>query len=321
MIGYSIMTPAVSSFLFDNDPAKVQELSGFAAPATYTFEGKKLSKEVEINSFIQKTNEKWPDITINELKLINYGDAGMHIKVGGSPQYEDRLLSTGHLTFRVADGSVVDIKDPYGGADYTTGARNLMLRLHYGDYGGYGMKLIYFILGLITCFVIISGVLIWLTARDRKATSMAKRKFNSWLVRVYLAISLSMLPVTAFTFIAVKCFAEGSGETRMHFIFQIFFWSWLALSVLLLVVRSNYLANKICLVLGGILGICVPVANGIMTGNWPWKTFNEGYFQIFVVDVFWIALSVTALLIAFKLKTRDESEINPKRVKKTITTS
>jgi uncharacterized iron-regulated membrane protein len=316
IVGYTIMTPAVQSFLFNDDAAKMQEISSFAGAPDYTFTGKKLSEPPIIAPFIEKTKEKWPDLAINELQLINYGDANMHVKVGGSPQFEDQLLGTGHLTFRVADGSVVETEDPYASIGYTEGARNLMLRLHYGDFGGYGMKLIYFILGLITCFVILSGVLIWLTARDRKATSPAKKTFNSWLVRIYMAACLSMLPVTAFTFIAVKCFADGFSGTRMDFIFHIFFWSWLGLSVLLLFLRSNYLANKICLVLGGILGIAVPVSNGIMTGNWPWETWRLGYFQIFVVDVFWLALSITALLVAFKLKPRDEAESKDKRFPK-----
>lgn len=316
IVGYSIMTPTVQSFLYDGDAAKIQEISGFTGGPEYTFEGKKLSEPTKIAPFIEKTREKWPDLAINELQLINYGDANMHVKVGGSPQFEDKLLGTGHLTYRVSDGAVVETEDPYAGVGYADGARNLMLRLHYGDFGGYGMKLIYFILGLITCFVIISGVLIWLTARDRKATSQAKRTFNSWLVRVYMAVCLSIFPVTAFTFIAVKCFADTYSGARMDFIFQFFFWTWLVVSVLLLFLRSNYLANKICLILGGILGIMVPVSNGIMTGNWPWETFRQGYFQIFVVDVFWLALSITALLVAFKMKPREKTEPNRKRAAK-----
>lgn len=36
-------------------------------------------------------------------------------------------------------------------------------------------------IGIISCFIIISGILIWLVARDKKSVAEKKRKFNAWI--------------------------------------------------------------------------------------------------------------------------------------------
>src|SRR5690606_13187652 len=156
-------------------------------------------------------------------------------------------------------------------------------------------------LGLVSCFVIISGVMIWLVARDKKSVSEKKRRFNSWLVWIYLAICLSMFPGTAITFVGVKVFVPGFDASRMTRVYQIFFYSWLLLSVLFTLKRDNYFTNKYTLMSGALIGFLVPVVNGIVAGNWMWVTFRVGYYDIFFVDVFWVLLSATALIVALKL--------------------
>src|SRR5690606_10893085 len=216
--------------------------------------------------------------------------------------YSDELLGTGHLTYRVRDGKLVHQKDPYNNISYAEGAPDLLRRLHYGDFGGYGMKLVYLVLGFITCFVILSGVLIWLVARKNKSVSEAKQRFNKWLVHIYMAICLSLYPITAIAFIAMKLFADNTEIPRMTFLYRVFFWGWLAFIVFFILKRNDRFTNTASLLLGGILGLFVPISNGIVTGNWPWVSWSKGYSQIFVVDVFWLALSLTAFAVLLKLR-------------------
>jgi len=82
----------------------------------------------------------------------------------------------------------------------------------------------------------------------------------------------------------------------------VFFWGWLILSVLFTTKHDNYFTNKTCLILGSFFGILVPIANGIMTGNWIWVSLSKGYTQIFVVDIFWVLLSITAFFAVLKIK-------------------
>lgn len=175
-----------------------------------------------------------------------------------------------------------------------------------GDFGGTGLKVVYFVLGIISCFVILSGVLIWLVARDKKHIAEKKRKFNAWIGWLYLAVCLSMYPVTAFTFCAVKLFVVDFDAGRMGAIYGIFFYTWLALIVFFTLKRDNYFTNKYTLISGSVLGFLVPIANGIVSGNWLWKTFSEGFYTIFLIDAFWLILSIITFTVAIGLKRKQD---------------
>ncbi|WP_236977297.1 PepSY-associated TM helix domain-containing protein [Membranihabitans maritimus] len=307
IIGYTVMLEPVKSILYDGDADKMSKDAYYSYQSDFEFTGKKLTKDFSLNDYVRQTKERWENFRINQLEIFNYGDENMHIKVKGAYDYGTKFLGSGHMVYRASDNKVIDVKDPSDRTTYLEGAANTIQRLHYGDFGGYGMKIIYFILGLVSCFVILSGVMIWLVARNKKNVPERKKKFNTWLVRIYLSICLSMYPITAITFIAVKLFSENYTGTNMEFIYKVFFWGWLAMSALLLIKRDNYFTNKICLFLGAIFGFLVPISNGITTGNWPWISFAKGYSQIFVVDIFWLVLSITALLVTLKLKRREEA--------------
>ena len=308
IIGYMVMFPPVQSFIYGNDVQAFTKDIQYEENPTYEFTYQPLETVPSINDFVARTLNKWPDIKLTALDVINYGDQSMHVKIYGAPDFDQKLLGTGHITYRVQDGQVVNTKDPYGKISYAEGSLNLLRRLHYGDFGGYGMKLIYLLLGFITCFVILSGVLIWLVARDKKHVAPAKRIFNKWLVHIYMAACLSLYPVTAATFTAIKVFGSDLGDTRQTFMYHVFFYSWLGLSLVLIALRNNYLINKICLILGSILALCVPVANGLVTGNWPWVSWSSGFSQIFVVDLFWILMSLSSIAVVFKLNNKDASK-------------
>ncbi|MDN3663861.1 PepSY-associated TM helix domain-containing protein [Algibacter miyuki] len=306
IIGYSIMLPPIETFLFNNDTKEFNKALNTEKTMTYDLKGEAFHGAISYNSFIEKTKDKWPNLKINKLEIYNYGDANMHVKVEGHPLFKDKFIGTGHLTFNAINGDVVDEKNPYLKTSYVEGSTDVLKRLHYGDYGGYGMKLIYFVLGLITCFVIISGVLIWLVARDKKNVPEYKRKFNGWLVNIYMAICLSIYPMTALVFLVVKCFSNDYEGGKKALIYNVFFYGWLAISTFFIIKRDNYFTNKASLLLGSILGFLVPISNGIVSGNWPWVTWEKGYTQIFVMDVFWILLSITALAVVFKLKPKEK---------------
>ncbi|MEM8901388.1 MAG: PepSY domain-containing protein, partial [Bacteroidota bacterium] len=165
------------------------------------------------------------------------------------------------------------------------------------DYASMGLRLISFILGLLSCYVVLSGVMIWLVARDKKLTSDKERRFNRRVVWWYLAICLSMYPVTALEFSLVKLFPGGG----MSFLYRTYFMSWLTLSLFFVWRKDNAFILKWSLLSGGILGLLIPLVNGITSGKWIWVSILEGYDQILLVDLMWLMLSSMSIWVAFKL--------------------
>ncbi|QEC51840.1 putative iron-regulated membrane protein [Anseongella ginsenosidimutans] len=297
--------------LYGDNPDKVYEDLGYTAATEAEYLNKPLEQVPDIRQFIGKTEEMWPDAFIKLVTVKNYGDQGMQLAIQADADHRKSFAGTGVMVYDLHTGEVLQQKSPYGQATYVNGLRSLIYRLHFGDYGGYFLKVIYFIMGIMGCLVIVSGILIWLVARDKNSVPPHKRKFNFWLSNVYLATCLTMFPVTAFTFIAVKMNAPADQD----FIYHVYFYSWLILALYYIVRRDINRTNRETLLLGAVLSLCVPVTNGIYSGNWPWKTFADGAMDIFFLDLLWIAIAVVAYISYLKVRTRklEDIKLKPKK--------
>ncbi|ULC59008.1 PepSY domain-containing protein [Flaviramulus sp. BrNp1-15] len=300
MIKVLLVAPNVM-VLYDGNQTKFYEDLGYIHPH-FEFENKKLQNNFSIQKYSEKTKAMWDNFNVVEIHIFNYNDANMHVLVNGHLGYNSKFNGGGEAIYKVSTGELVSKKDPTQKTSYLEGVKNVLYRIHYGDYGGYALKFISFLLGLISCFVIISGVMIWLTARDKKNIPEKKRRFNEGVVRIYLAICLSMYPITAASFIAVKVFQPAN----QSFVYNFYFIGWLLLTVLFILKKDNYFTNKMCLVLGSVFGFLIPITNGLTTGNWIWKSFLNQETQLFFVDAFWIVLASLTLYVSFKLKKNEQ---------------
>lgn len=314
IFGAIAMGPVVSSVMYDGNAGKMYKDLG-PKQQSYPLAMEKTSYDLDWNNFVDQTKADWNNFKVRTVKFINYGDENMHVAVIGHPKYSEALTGQGKKIFNASTGAMVFQKDP-SASNYYDAFNGIIDRLHFGDFGGLGLRIVYFILGIVSCFVIISGILIWLTARDKKYVAPKKRKFNSWMGHVFLSACLGLYPTTAFTFVTVKLFVSGYDASRMTTIYHIFFYFWLAIIVLLTIKRDDFFTNKFCLLLGAAMGILIPVANGIISGNWLWETFSNGYFDIFFIDALWIVLSVATFIIGINLKKKQVNKYQKKKTEK-----
>jgi hypothetical protein len=148
--------------------------------------------------------------------------------------------------------------------------------------------------------VIISGILIWLVARDKPATPERERRFNFWTANLFLAICLSMLPVTAFTLSALLFLNSPTQADIYHW----YFYPWLALGGYFVVRRNLALTNQQTLRLSVALCLLVPVLDGAVRGNWLWNTYAQGQFDILFVDLLFLSLSLLSAFVLLKMHQR-----------------
>lgn len=297
MIKLLLVAPNVM-VLFNGNQAKFYETLEYSHPQ-YEFHKNALDEDFNVNTFINKTKKLWKNFNVNEVHIFNYGNQNMHVLVSGHLDYNQKFNGIGEAIYNVKNNQLVHKKTPHT-TSYLDGVKNTLFRLHFADYGGYTLKIISFVLGLITCFVIISGVLIWLVARQKKDVPETKKRFNQKVVSIYLAICLSMYPVTALAFSIVKIVTPIS----QGFLYKFYFISWLLASAYFMYKRDIKFINKYTLLAGSILGYLVPITNGIVTGNWFFIALKNNYFQVFLIDVFWIVLSTITLFAFFKLKNK-----------------
>lgn len=299
IIGLVLVVP-FSKALYQGDETAVYrdlQLPYYLTPE-HEFLSTPLKSPPDVDHFVQRTYELWPNTFITSISINNYGDENMYIMMTGEPDTRFSFAGQGVVCYRVSDGAVIQHKPAERGATYLDKVKSLVYRLHFGDYGGYPLKAVYFILGLIGCVVIVTGMLIWLVARDKKNVPKHKRVFNFWASNIFVAACLTLFPVTAFSFIAVK--VNGGGG--MDFIYRTYFWSWLTLAVFYIIRRNLRQTNKETLLIGSLLSLLVPMANGIYSGNWLWVTYRQGESDILLVDVLWLCLAVAGGIAFLKIK-------------------
>ncbi|MGN7808969.1 PepSY-associated TM helix domain-containing protein [Flavobacterium sp. 22076] len=304
MIKLLIVAPAVMA-LYKGDQDKLYKELEYT-DTDYKFEYKKLANPFDVEQLINKAKSNWADFEITRVVIQNYGDVNMHVLVEGELPSHKKFTGIGKIVYRVSDGKEIARKNPITQNGYLDVVKNVLYRIHFGDYGGYALKIVSFVLGIITCFVIISGVMIWLVARQKNNLPEKKRRFNAAVVRIYLAICLSMYPITALAFIGSKIFYPLSQSN----LFRLYFGGWLLLAIFFIIKKNDAFTNRFCLISGSILGFLIPITNGIVSGQWFWTSFMENKIQIFFIDVFWIVLASITLYTAYHLKPKKEAAKN-----------
>lgn len=302
----SIFVLIPANMLYNNNQGKLQD---DLRPDLKNIEwvAKSNIEPLSFNKFAKKTVDQWDYFHLTRGYVKNFGGTNMKYLLKGELEDREHFLGMGHMTFDAISGKIETKKSPYESV-YTEGVQRVIRRLHFGDYGGLSLRIIYFILALVTCFVIITGVLIWIEARNKKSMTIKQRLYTAKVGHVYLAICLSMLPVTALAFIFVKV-ANGYFLDKQTTIYYFYFITWLIAILFFRFKRDNYFTNKYCLLLGAIFGSLIPFVNGFVSGNWLWILLEQHQYDILLVDLFWIIIASLSLLFYFKIKPeiRDQS--------------
>lgn len=300
LIFNSFLIIPYTKLFYNGDEEKLFKELGYGIRSEFTYSNKPLTAKEDINRLVAQTEEKWEKCDVSLIAIRNYGDENMHVVIQGKPHTDAQLNGQGELIYRVKDQKIISERTPLATPSYINSVKGLIYHLHFGDFGGRPLRVIYFVLGILGCLVINSGVMIWLVARDNKSIPARKRIFNFWTANVYISSSLSMLPVTAFTMTALL-YLDKPGQTE---IYNWYFYSWLALSVYFLIRKNLALVNRQSLFLSTVTCFLLPVADGVVRGNWFWNTYQRNAFDILFIDVLFLCLSIVSGVILWKIELR-----------------
>ncbi|MEM7110301.1 MAG: PepSY-associated TM helix domain-containing protein, partial [Bacteroidota bacterium] len=132
-------------------------------------ESKPSNEAVSINGLVEQTVA---ELELSEIEgigvnLSNYGKTNASVNVSISMDEQRHFANSTSTKYRLSDGAVIK-HNPLEKHSYAYYPRLLIKKIHYATFGGYFMKTVYFLLALATCYVILSGVMIWLVAREKK---------------------------------------------------------------------------------------------------------------------------------------------------------
>ncbi|WP_299839469.1 PepSY-associated TM helix domain-containing protein [uncultured Tenacibaculum sp.] len=301
----SILVLIPANFLYNGDQTKLLE-DIRPERKTYVWEEKNTSELPSFNEFIQKSDTIWEDFHFTSAFIRNYEGSNMRYVLQGELHDKDRFVGIGRTIYNQKTGTIEIAKNPEK-LNYVEDVQLTLGRLHFGSFGGFLIKTIYFILALITCFVIISGVLIWVEARNKKSMTVQQRLYTAKVGHTYLAICLSMLPVTALSFLFIKIFGQSFANLQTA-IYACYFILWFVAILYLKLKKDNYKVNKISLLLGGIFGLLIPIANGIVSGQWIWNSFINNQKDFFIIDFLWLCIGSISLLMYSRISEKVKSQ-------------
>ncbi len=299
----SVLAIPFEKIIYKGDSETMYTDLAFNHSVNLPYSNTALVQSPTVNPFLDSVKRKWPDSRVFRLSIKNYGDQNMQFIAEVSPTYAKHMAGYGICNVRAMDGKILEEKTPMYNSTFVDHVKSLLYRLHFGDYAGYPLKYLSFIMGIMGCLVISSGIMIWLVARDKNNVPKHKRKFNFWLANIYLAICLSMFPTTAITFIAVKLTAN----VNQDFLYQVYFWTWMLFSTYYIIRRNINRTNRETLLIGSILAFMVPIANGVFGKNWVWNSLIEGNIDLFSIDFLWICIGLVGIFIYRKINKQNKA--------------
>ena len=154
--------------------------------------------------------------------------------------------------------------------------------------------------------------MIWRTARDKPTYTDKQRRFHHRVTKFYLAITLSLFPAVALIFIA-NMIVPMDWEERVFPVNAIFFSGWLVFTLIGLFWNNYRQLNRNYLLMGSVLGLLIPIANGFVTGDWLWQSLMHKSYFVFSVDAAWLIIGIVGLLVCgYSLNRKSKKDIMQK---------
>ncbi|MEM1327753.1 MAG: PepSY-associated TM helix domain-containing protein [Bacteroidota bacterium] len=266
-----------------------------------------------LQSYHDQVTALYPEVPVSNVRMANHGREDGYVIFNLDD--ERTINGTGQVVYALNSGEEL-FHTPPSQNTYTQSVINVISKLHFATFGGLGLRIVYFILAMITCFMILSGVLLWQEARNNKRYTEKQKRFHHRVTKVYLAICLGLFPATALIFIANKVVPmELVGRTTI--VNSVFFLGWLALIIAGLFWNNFRRLNLNYLSIGGLFSLLIPVANGVVTGDWFWSTLTNAQWYVASVDLFWLMTGVSAFLAVWMIqRSRTKSNIRVEKSQK-----
>ena len=234
------------------------------------------------------------------LKLSHAGDAHATVEITGSAPH---TLAAGTLALDATNGTVI-ASQLQGDRDANHATLAWAYALHFGDYGNATVQWLYFLLGLGGAFLFYSGNLLWIESRRRRRQSEQGRS-SYVMARATVGVCIGVCVAISATAIAAQLLPRlgwdaDAGERWTCFA------SW-ALCLLWACMRAPSRAARELLWLAAILTALVPVAHGLATGWWFWRSAAAGHAALAAIDLGALALAAgfAALARATTRRARD----------------
>ncbi|GGP18314.1 PepSY-associated TM helix domain-containing protein [Silvimonas iriomotensis] len=242
-----------------------------------------------------------PDFDATALSLFNYGDANAEAAVHGNS--ERALAPYGNIGVHLVDGRITNTQIA-GDRDINHATMSGAYSLHFGTFGHYAVKWLYFVLGLMGAFLFYSGNLLWIESR-RKHRAAEQGRAPYHMAQATVGVCLGTCMGVSGAFVAAQLGAALGLDVPMfeRLVCYVLFFAALGVSFWL----PPIVAATRLLIAAAVVTWCIPLANGVLTGDQMLLTPWRGQWQVFGVDAVATLLGCGFLYLAWLVKQRQRN--------------
>jgi uncharacterized iron-regulated membrane protein len=243
-----------------------------------------------------------PDFAPAYLKLANAGDANAIIEISGAS--ERAVGAIGSIAMNANTGDVLATQ-LQGARDANHATLSAAYSLHFGDWGNAWTRWMYFLLGLGGAFLFYSGNLLWIESR-RKRRQQAQGRAQWWMARATVGVCIGVCVAISVAFIATMLLQVPAFAARIELDAGIRFACFAAWAACALwaCVRPPIRAAQELLWTAAVATALVPIAHGLATDAWLWRSAAAGDLSLFAIDAGALALAFAFARLARATRTR-----------------
>ncbi len=252
-----LLQPTVTQALFDGDAAAHSRATEWPNPPTASG---KPAKAPDLAAAFRIATARYPDAEHRWFFIDNLGDENVSMDLPGE---QDGTLGRYTNVRFAGDGSVTWTRDAGGSNPYAS-AMALLFSMHFAGWAGYGGKMLFAALSLLTAFGILAGNLLWLERRRAKGFA----RFDALLERLTAGGCAAMPAAVAAVFLANQLLPLDL-DRRAELEHAAFFAAALAVIAWALVARAPARAAAHALLGSAAILFAVPFIDAVRFGRLP----------------------------------------------------
>ncbi|NRA70337.1 MAG: PepSY domain-containing protein [Gammaproteobacteria bacterium] len=245
------------------------------------------------------------EVDITRMTIDHFGDESASVTFSG---FDNSQFSTNkEVTYHIASGRELYLTKN-NNDNNLRGGLTVIANLHFGNFAGYSLRILFFILGIGTCYIILTGNLMWL----QKKANLRSEKQNEFGLQLVKAMTtggfIGTVFATAVGFICARVLPTDLLD-RSDVIGQIFFACLGASLLVSLAIKAQQQFSAIFLKITALALIMIPILDWLMMSSGIIAMLKAGYFDVIIIEVILLSLALCCWLISSKLLVPTEATV------------
>jgi len=288
--------------LYGGDQQALFRDAGFVD--THIEEANQTQPMVGLDKLMLKAQKSLGNIEFNRVSIEHFGDQSASILFSGSDP--SQFSTRKEVRYHIASGKEL-YKTLNNFDNSLRSGLSVIATLHFGDFAGYGLRLLFFVLGIGTCYIILTGNLMWI---EKRANKRKANKLGLHLVKAMTSGTfIGIIFASAVGFIAARLLPITT-PLRSEMIIEIFFACLFCALFASLLIKKQHLFSKWLCKLSAMLLLSVPLLDWIMFNDEIILMAHNGRFDVVIVDAMLVLLAIACWMFSGEIKVEVQEEVD-----------